>query len=416
MTFGELHDGASRSFMRLLSNLRWLAVVGQAITIVVVTDVVGVELPTAPLWAGVATLALFNGYASYRATRPRESAPAEMFLHLAVDVAVLTWQVGWSGGIENPFASLFLLPIALSILALPPAWIWATATASVAGFALSAALAHPLPHVHGAMGDAFNLHKAGMLVNFLISAAVLLVFFTRLASLRRARERELAALRERFTRNEGILALATHAASVAHELNTPLATLTLMVDELSEPGAPAPKAEDCANMRMLIDQCRDRVRALAAPASHAGADHTHVDIDDVIDRWKLVRPTIELTRSGSLAGNQRIDVSAGHLLQALLNNAADAGEMAGDPRVALRLDVEGTTIEGEIRDYGRGFGEAAPLLPGTLFRTNKPEGLGIGLALSHATVERLGGELTMQAPEEGPGVRVIFRLPATVKP
>ena len=213
MTIGELHGGTSRSFLRLLSTLRWLAVGGQLITILVVTGPVGVKLPMAPLWAGVCALALFNVYAIWRATRPQEPPEAEIFLHLVVDIAVLTWQVGWSGGIENPFSSLFLLPIALSILALPSAWIWLTAAASVAGFAVSAILAHPLPHVHGAMGDTFNLHKAGMLVNFLISAAVLLVFFSRLAALRRAREVELAALRERFTRNEGILALG-HARSL----------------------------------------------------------------------------------------------------------------------------------------------------------------------------------------------------------
>jgi two-component system sensor histidine kinase RegB len=50
-----------------------------------------------------------------------------------------------------------------------------------------------------------------------------------------------------------------------------------------------------------------------------------------------------------------------------------------------------------------------------LFRTSKPGGLGIGLALSHATVERLNGELSMQSPADGPGVRVAFRLPGTVR-
>ena len=61
---------------------------------------------------------------------------------------------------------------------------------------------------------------------------VVLVFSTRMAADLRARERELARLRERFTRNEGIVALATHAA-MAHELNTPLATMTLLADEIS---------------------------------------------------------------------------------------------------------------------------------------------------------------------------------------
>jgi two-component system sensor histidine kinase RegB len=76
--------------------------------------------------------------------------------------------------------------------------------------------------------------------------------------------------------------------------------------------------------------------------------------------------------------------------------------------------MSGDILSGEIRDYGAGFGATMPLLPGKLFRTNKPEGLGIGLALSHATVERLGGELSMQAPADGPGVRVVFRLPMVV--
>ncbi len=68
-----------------------------------------------------------------------------------------------------------------------------------------------------------------------------------------------------------------------------------------------------------------------------------------------------------------------------------------------------------VRDYGVGFDQAQPVLPGTLFKTNKPGGLGIGLALSHATVERLGGELSMQAATDGPGVVVSFQLPAVVR-
>ena len=410
----DSHAGASGSFLRLLCVLRWVAVAGQALTIFIVTGPMQVALPQQPLWAGVAVLAVFNVYASLRSAQSRDARAPEQFLHLLADIVVLSWQVGWSGGLENPFSSLFLLPIALSILALPPAWIWTTAAASLLGFAVSVLAGRPLPHVHAAMGDTFNLHKLGMLVNFLISAVVLLVFFARLAALWRTRERELAALRERFARNEGIVALATHAASVAHELNTPLATLMLMVDEMAEPGATPPRPEDTTAMRQLIEQCRDRVRALAVPAHATASGAAHVNLEEVVDRWQLVRPTIELSRSGSIAGHERVDAAVGHLLQALLNNAADASESAGAKRVDLRLEAVGDTLAGEIRDYGPGFGKAAPLLPGTLFRTNKPDGLGIGLALSHATVERLGGELSMQEPVQGSGVRVTFKLPLTM--
>jgi two-component system sensor histidine kinase RegB len=409
MTTSELHGGELRSFMRLLCYLRWLGAAAQAVTIYIVTGPMAVQLPLTPLWSGVGVLVAFNCLAHYQTTQPRVPGPGELFLHLLVDIAVLAWQIGWSGGLENPFSSLFLLPIALSLLALPAPWTWATAGAALTGFALSVLIGRPLPHVHNLMGDAFDLHKAGMLVNFLVTAGVLLVFVARLASLWRARERELSALREKFTRNEGILALATHAASVAHELNTPLATLTLLVDDLAEQNA----REEYTTMRGLITQCRDRVRALAAPAHEESQGL--VDLEEVIDRWQLVRPTIELDRSGDLSGHQRVDAAVGHLLQALLNNAADASEQSGAKRVDLRLDIDHGDLTGEIRDYGPGFSETAPVLPGTLFRTSKADGLGIGLALSHATVERLGGELSMHAPPAGSGVCVSFRLPAELR-
>jgi two-component system, sensor histidine kinase RegB len=405
-----LHDVASRGFLRLLCRLRWIAVLGQAITIWTVTGPLGIALEALPLWSGVGALAFFNVYASIRATRPGDTSTRELFVHLLVDITVLAWQVAWSGGIENPFASLFLLPIALAILALPPGWVWAVAVCVLCGFGFSVSLGSPLPHVHGVMGDAFNLHKAGMLVNFLVSAGVMLVFFARLATLWRDRQRELAALRERFARNEGIIALATHAASVAHELNTPLATLTLMLDDLGDNSAHGLPREELRTMRTLVDQCRDRVRALAAPAQEHDA---LVNLEEVIDRWQLVRPSVALERFGSI-GDAHVDASVGHLIQALLNNAADASQQAGNNKISLRLEWAGDILTGEIRDYGAGFDAAMPVLPGKLFRTNKPGGLGIGLALSHVTVERLGGELSMQAPADGPGVRVLFRLPMVV--
>lgn len=402
----------------MLCNLRWLAILGQVLTVVLVTGPMQVALPAAPLWAGIGALALFNAYGSWRARGGREPGDIELFCHLLVDVAILTWMVSWSGGVENPFSSLFLLPIALSVLALPGRWVWATAAASVAGYVLSALLGRPLPHAHGAFGDVFDLHKLGMLANFIASTAVVLVFFARMASAWREREREVARLRESFARNEGIIALATHAASVAHELNTPLGTLTLMVEDLAGEPADEARREDYATMRALLESCRDRVRELASPAEAGdGAGlSAGTDLERVIERWQLVRPTVDLRRTGSTGSLQQVDVAVGHLLQALLNNAADASMQAGRARVDLQLEAGSTGLRASIRDYGPGLGEVPPMLPGKLFRTSKPDGMGIGLALSHATVERLGGSLSMLAAADGPGVVVSFELPVATHP
>jgi two-component system sensor histidine kinase RegB len=404
---------ATLAFLRLLCNLRWAAIAGQILTVALVTGFMQVSLLALPLWGGIGTLTAFNVFATWRTLHLTEVSSSETFLHMLVDIGVLTWLIAWSGGMENPLSSLFLLPISLTILALPPRFVRATAVACVLGYGVSALLGRELEHMHSPWGDAFGLHKLGMLVNFVVSTAVVLFFFTRIAAAWRQSEREVARLREQFTRNEGIVALATHAASVAHELNTPLGTMMLMVEDLVREGGSPAQRDDYLTLKALLEVCRDRVRELAAPAQDGFAQghKMAVDLEGVIERWQLVRPMIELRRTGSIAGFQNADPSVGHLLQALLNNAADAGEKAGSRRVDLHLQSDSSGLRGEIRDYGVGFEKAEPVLPPALFRSSKPNGLGIGLALSHATVERLGGDLSMQATE-GRGVRVEFWLPA----
>ncbi|HEY0231298.1 MAG TPA: ATP-binding protein [Dokdonella sp.] len=398
--------------LRNLALLRWFAVAGQLVTVALVLHVLQIPLQPAPLWCAIAALALFNLWASWRARRLRHVDAIEVVAHLSFDIAVLAWLIGCSGGAMNPFAPLFLLPIALAAVALPARWVVATALLCCIGYAASALLGQPLPHVHGVTGDAFNLHLAGMAVMFAISVAVITFFLSRFAQALREREQELAGLREQFARNEGILALATHAAAVAHELNTPLGTLTLMLEDQLEQ-APADAREEFATMAALVNVCRDRVRELAAPAVQA---ETVADVgavlERIVERWQLLRPSIHLERSGRLehAPPRALDPGIGHLLTALLNNAADASEHAGDARVALHLDADGERLSGSVRDHGAGFADEGAAWPGALFRSTKPHGLGVGLALSHATIERLGGELTLQAADGG-GTRIAFRLP-----
>jgi len=393
---------SANSFLRYLCTLRWLAIAGQAITVLVASELLDLNLPNKPLWAGIGILMAFNIYASVHVHRSRRDLPPGIaFAHLSVDIIVLTWMLGWSGGIHNPFGVMFLILIALAALALPRGWALAAATTCMFGYLISGLFGHPLE----GHPNPYALIVSGITASFLISATVVLYFSTRLASDLRRRERELAALREKFTRNEGIIALATHAAAMAHELNTPLATMTLLVDEIAAEVNTDNLRSDTELLRQLLTLCRERIRNLAVP--------TEVDLVREVSQWRLVRPTIDLHRTGELPSALRVEPAISHLIQALLNNAADAGEANGNLRVDLHLAYSQGAITGEVRDYGNGFHPDRSLLPTTrLFDSEKPGGLGVGLALSHATVEQLGGEMTM-TPAEGKGTRIHFRLPLT---
>lgn len=394
------------SFVTTLATLRWIAVLGQVIAIVFVAGVLGADLPLWLMSAAISVLAVFNLFVMHRVRRSAQVSAPEAFSHIVVDVLVLAFLIACSGGPANPFTSLFLLPIAFAALALPQRWIYATAIVCGGGYAFAATFGRELPHVHGLAMDGFDLHLWGMAVNFLISAAVFAYFLARMAKQRRERDMELAHLRERFARDEGVLALATHAASVAHELNTPLATMLLALDDLKLRTLPDDVDQDVDLLHTLADACSQRVQELA----RAGQYGEMVDPEQVVSRWSLLRPSIQLHRRHTAAVGTRVDAGVGHLLQALLDNAADASEGAGSDFVWLDLRSSADALHGEIRDQGRGFEPSRSFLPGTLFHSDKPQGLGVGLALSHMVIERLGGTLTMQAADDG-GATVSFRVP-----
>lgn len=387
--------------------LRWFAVLGQSITVGVVAWGLDVELPVGIMFGAIAVLTGFNLFAWQRVRGKAGISDRETFLHSVVDVAVLSFLIACSGGTSNPFTSLFLLPIAFAALALPQRWLFATAVLCGVGYAMSALYGRALPSTFHHLGmDGFDLHMTGMAVNFLISAVVFVYFLARMSAQRWQREQELAQLQSRLARDEGILALATHAAAVAHELNTPLATMQLLLGELMQEPHSDAWQQDVKTLETLVSRCSEQVRELARTAELGKP----VSLESVIARWHLIRPDAELVCVPEPMPSVWVDAGVGHLLMVILDNAADASREAGVVRVDLTLNGEQGWLQGEVRDYGQGMDSRVRASLGERFQSSKKQGLGVGLALSHAVVERLGGTLQWQAHAEG-GTRVCFRVP-----
>ena len=391
------------SLLRVLSSLRWFTVIGQAISILVATGPMGLAITQTPLWVGVALLALFNAHSHFYLKQRDDLTVRCAFSHIFIDICQLAWMICFSGGIDNPFGSLFIVFIALAALAFSPRWQIAVGVACLVGYSLSARVGLPLPK---GRFDPVALRCWGMEINFLLSAIVVLVFSRRLSNALRQRDHEIAALRECFARNEGIIALATHAASLAHALNTPLATMMLLADEIRAQCPTEACQNDLDTLRSLVVHCHQQVLELAAPADPM---QRPVALKDVLDQWQRIRPTIALRRNRDAPLDLLLPPSLSHLLLVLLNNAADAGEQNGHPEVDFQLQINKGELQGEVRDHGIGFQPSQSVFPRTLFTSSKVHGMGLGLALSHATVERLHGKLWM-LPGQGGGARVGFRV------
>lgn len=396
----------------MLVRLRWFAVAGHVLAIGIVHWGIGMPLPLLPLATGVATLIAINlltGLAPAALGRWR-SLPLPWLL---VDTLVLGWQLYWSGGPANPFVSLLMVPIALAAVALPARAVVATGSLAVVAYSVLWFWHRPLPHVHGE----FDLHLFGMWINFLLSAAVIALFGTRVAQVLDRQRRALAQARERSVRDEGLLAIASLAAGAAHALNTPLSTMAVVLADLRDGLGQAPPSahEDLELLSRQVDACRRAVRELVAEAQPESSPPPRqplgARIEQAVTRWRLLRPSVDLQMRIDPAAATlpvRVDRGLDYLLINLLDNAADAARSSGARSIGLDVGVHAPWLRIDVTDPGSG----TPPAPPRAFASDKPEGLGLGLALASRICERHAGRLGLEHDPHGTRVRAEMALTA----
>lgn len=408
---------------QLVTTLTWLrlcAVAGQALTVAVVAGPLGMPVPAGPLLGGIILLGTFAMFAFWRLELRWRVSEAESVVHIAIDTIVLGYLLYLSGGATNPFVSLLVMPITLAATALPLRSVAIVATLAVAVYLALMRWHLPLPTQH-AIGtpSGFRLHIIGMAISFAITAAMLGFFIARLARALRARQAEAEHERMRALRDEGILAIATQAASTAHELNTPLSTMSTLLAELArEHAADQALAADIELLRGQAARCRDILRELVKVGSNqlAGApEATTIGAfaATALDSFRLLRPEIDVNRTlDPRLERHPIQVvpALRHALINLLNNAANASLANGFSVVELDIIENDDEFEMRIRDFGKGMAAGTQPTSGLRFETTKRDGLGLGLALAKATVERFGGSLAASAARDG-GTEQHLRLP-----
>jgi two-component system sensor histidine kinase RegB len=199
-------------------------------------------------------------------------------------------------------------------------------------------------------------------------------------------------------RDEGLLAVATLAAGAAHAINTPLATLSVVLSDLRDGMAGMDAAalqEDVALMSAQVEACRAAVGQLISDARSESGPLAAGRLDDrlhaAVERWRLLRPGFDARLEFSDdAGDIALaaDRSFDYLVLNLLDNAADASRSAGSDGVVLRVSREPAFLRMTFLDQGPGLaGTPSPL------RSDKPGGLGLGFALATRVCEQFDGAL-----------------------
>jgi two-component system sensor histidine kinase RegB len=401
--------------MRQLVQLRWIAVIGQLVTILAVDRGLGMSLPLGLMFGLVAVLALANVMATLLLSR-RRVTNAEMMLALLLDMGVLTAQLYLSGGATNPFVSLFLLQVVLGAILLEAWSVWvlvAAASLCYAGLTLNN---RPLVYPSGLALDIADLYTLGAWISFALIGMLLGLFTTRITRNLRAREHYLADLRQHAAEEDAIVRMGLFASGAAHELGTPLASLSVILNDWRRMPKLAQDPEligELEEMQAEVQRCKaivtDILASAGKPRSEA-IDSTGAGafLDDVVAAW---RPTHAATRLDyareNLEGAALVaGASLRQALWSLLDNAAEASP-DGIGLVATR---EVDELRVEVTDKGSGFSEAQLAMVGKAHYSSKGAGHGLGLFLASNVARRLGGRLEV-ANRTGGGAEVRLILP-----
>ena len=406
------------SQLRRLVALRNMAVVAQLTTLAAVWKILELELDWQPMLLTIAVLAAVNLFTWLRLRSNKPVPNPELFVQLCVDVLALSILLYYGGGSTNPFISLFLLPLVIAAATLPSRYTWGMAVITAACYSVLMFYYIPLPHNHQHDGDsAFNAHVMGMWLGFVISAVVVAYFVVQMAQAVRNRDEMLVRVREEILRNERIVALGTQAAGAAHELGTPLSTMSVVIGELQHDTGMRQEWRDALNiLNEQVRGCKRILDKILANAQDSGAvspqaaDHL---MAEVLDEWQLLRPAAPYQYCSN--GMQpapliSVDNTLRAALMNLLNNAADASPQA----IEIRSYWDDANFTLEILDHGKGLSEEAELKAGSAFFTTKTEGRGLGLFLANATIERMGGSVRL-FNREGGGATTKLLLPIGAK-
>ena len=404
--------------LRLLFWLRMVAIAAQIGAIALAHFVLAGPLPLRELALAIGALALWNALNYGPVHAARTVHDGEVVLHLAVDIVALTAVLYFTGGATNPFVSLYLVPISLAATSLPTRYAWLTVAICGAGYSFLWWDSVALPPVHARFGSEFDLHLAGMWVNFVIAAVLIVLFVGRMARQVRRRDLELAAMRENALRDQQVIELGTLAAGTAHELNTPLSTLAILASELDETTTDAAQKQQ---LRAMLDEIRvinERLNRIAGGVNaerSAGARHVELDafLEELLAQWAAMHPEIELGVAFDTQHDHVAVVVEATIEQAIrnvLDNAAHATLANGGRRIDVSIKVVGARLELAVTDRGAGLDPAVRDDIGLKAVSTKEHGLGIGMLLSRAALQRFGARLELNEAPLG-GVEARIELP-----
>ncbi len=399
----DVHVRRSHLRVRTLVSLRWLVIAGEVLLLLVVGLGLGFPAPYPLCFAVIGAAAWLNLLTGVASPGQRMFGDWEGAGQLALDIVQIGVLVFLTGGTANPFVLLLIAPVTLAAATLPARPVLALGLmASLTALAL-AFWSMPLP------GAGQGYHVGAAIA--VMAGVALTAGYVRQAAAEAARMAlALDVTQAVLAREQRLSALGGLAAAAAHELGTPLATISIVAKEMIRE-APTPQVrEDAELLKAQAERCREILRRLTdRPDAASDEVHERLSLRQLVQ--EVIEPHADIAdvrveaivtgAAGVHAPDIRRMPEITHAFTSFVENAVDFA--ASEVLVTARFDAE--TVSMEVRDDGPGFAPEILAKLGEPYVTTRPGaegsrtghiGMGLGFFISKTLLERTGAVVTFQ--------------------
>jgi two-component system sensor histidine kinase RegB len=421
-TDDDLGQKARRLRVDTLIMLRWIAIAGQTIATLITYYVLKFEFPIGLCFIAIGTSAALNVGLRYGTSRSFRLGDGQAAALLGYDILQLSGLLFVTGGLTNSFSMLLLAPVMISAVSLPRKLTLLLGILMVGAATMLTVDFLPLPWRSGESLSFPLLYRAGVWASLALSAAFVGVYAARVSDEARLLSMALAATELVLEREQHLSQLDGLAAAAAHELGTPLATITLITKELqkSAPSTAPGLVDDLALLQQEALRCREILRKLASLEGDQGSVLNVLSLESLIE--EVVGPQrhfgvrVDVANSG--ASNAPVCARNPGILYGLGNLVENAVDFA---RSQVRIDTQWSPelVVITIEDDGPGFSPTVLDRLGEPYVSNRSSerrtkgepdsGLGLGLFIAKTLLERSGATVqttNVEPPRTGAKVTI----------
>ncbi|MFT6077860.1 MAG: two-component system sensor histidine kinase RegB [Myxococcota bacterium] len=408
-----IYQNINQKNLLQLIYLRLIAIFGQVTTILFVHYTLNIYLPLTSMFLVLLVLTIVNCVSFYRYKTHKNISDKSLFAELLFDVAALTAQIYLSGGISNPFISLFLLQVIIGAILLRSLYAWLVAFITIACYLWLSFNYQDLHAFHNHnSGDFFNLHLHGMLVSYVFAAILLLIFITKIIKNLKEGDKKNHLLKQQSIERERVVRMGLLATGAAHELGTPLSTICVLVSDWKKMNLSKDLLEDVRIVESQLDHCKKVLSQILSSSGKSRVQEAKIipikeAFDNLTTEWSSSRKPQNLIYNFNSATQKQI-ILDDILSQAFFNIFDNALEESAN-FVLIDINITENTVRIIVEDEGKGFDEKIIEEIGKPNLTTKnSSGLGLFLALN--IIDRVGGSLKISNLADK-GAKVMITIP-----